>query len=286
MRFGASETVSHASPAVPSPSGCAPGSYDEELTSGGQTRSYRLHIPAAATEGNALPLLIGFHGAGSTGPQFESYTGFSALGDRLGFIAVYPQGLGDLSNWDSMPNSTDVPFVSDLIDQIESRCGVDPARIYATGHSRGGGMANRLGCELADRIAAIAPVSGDYEFGDTCSPSRPIPVVSFHGTADPILPYNGFGLPGEIHESYLRIGTPIPAWAAAWGDRDGCEPKPEMVFQSGPVMGQGWSGCEGSAEVILYSIEAGTHDWPSAVDATQMIWDFFAKHPLEKSSEH
>ena len=147
-------------------------------------------------------------------------------------------------------------------------------------------FANRLGCELADRIAAIAPVSGDYEFGDTCSPSRPIPVVSFHGTADPILPYNGFGLPGEIHESYLRIGTPIPAWAAAWGDRDGCEPKPEMVFQSGPVMGQGWSGCEGSAEVILYSIEAGTHDWPSAVDATQMIWDFFAKHPLEKSSEH
>ncbi len=261
-------------------SGCAPGSYDEEILSGGQTRQYRLHIPASYQAATPAPLLLGFHGAGSTGPQFESYTGFSALADRFGFIAAYPQGLGDISNWDTMPNSTDIPFVRDLIDAVASRCNIDPDRVYASGHSRGGGMANRLGCELADRIAAIGPVSGDYEYSDTCSPSRPMPVVAFHGTADPVIPYNGFGLPGQIHKSYLRIGIPVPSWAAAWAGRNGCGNNPAIVFQFGPVSGQGWSGCTAEAEVVLYTVQDGTHDWPTAVDAAQMIWDFFSKHPL------
>ncbi len=264
------------------PNPCAPGTVDEEILSGGQMRQYRLHIPSSYQAGTAMPLVIGFHGAGSTGPQFEAYTGFSALADGKGFIAVYPQGLGDISNWDTMPHSTDVTFVRDLMDELESRCDIDANRIYATGHSRGGGMANRLGCELADRIAAIGPVSGDYEFGDTCSPSRAVAVAAFHGTADDVLPYNGFGLPGQIHESYIRIGTPVPGWAASWAERDGCSKVSEKVFESGPVSGQGWKRCDAGAEVILYTIQGGTHDWPGAVDAARMLWDFFSRHPMEE----
>ncbi len=263
---------------------CAPGTYDEEITSNGETRQYRLHIPSSYRSGTSAPLLIGLHGAGSTGPQFESYSGFSALADRLNFIAVYPQGLIDptegISNWDTMPNSTDVPFIRDLIDSLSSRCDIDPNRIYASGHSRGGGMTNRLGCELSDRIAAIGPVSGDYSFSETCSPSRPVPVIAFHGTLDPAIPYNGFGLPGQIHESYVRLGVPVPAWAADWAGRDGCDRLGSMVFQSGPVSATGWSGCADSAEVVLYTIQGGTHDWPTAVDASRLIWDFFVQHPL------
>lgn len=224
--------------------------------------------------------MIGFHGAGSTGAQFESYTGFSDIADRFGFIAVYPQGIGEVSNWDTMPNSQDVPFVRELIDEIEARCNIDPQRIYATGHSRGGGMANRLGCELADRIAAIGPVSGDYGFSETCSPSRAVPVVAFHGTADPAIPYNGFGLPEEMRYSYTRLGTPVTSWAAAWAERNGCDSTPSMVFQFDPVTDQGWDHCSEGADVVLYTIQGGTHDWPTAVDAAQMIWVFFSKHPL------
>ena len=274
--------LSACQPAASSPasSACTPGTYAEELTSLGQTRQYRLHIPSSYKPGAPVPLLLGFHGAGSTGAQFEAYSGFTTLSDRFGFIAVYPQGLGDLTNWDTLPNSQDIPFVRDLIDAIAARCSIDPARIYATGHSRGGGMANRLGCDLSDRIAAIGPVSGDYENSGDCSPSRPVPVVAFHGTADPTIPYNGFGLPGQIHESYLRIGTPIPTWAAAWAGRNGCSNTPSLVFQFGPVTGQGWGNCTSGADVVLYTIQDGTHDWPTAVDAAQMIWDFFSKHPL------
>jgi polyhydroxybutyrate depolymerase len=263
-----------------SSAGCLPGTFDEELTSGTQVRQYRLHIPRSYQSGQPIPLVLGFHGAGSTGAEFESYSGLSTLSDQAGFIAVYPQGLGELTNWDTMHHSQDVPFVRDLIDHLEARCSIEPARIYATGHSRGGGMVNRLACELSDRIAAIGPVSGDYEYSEDCSPSRPVAVVAFHGTGDPTIPYNGFGVPGEIHESYLRIGTPIPNWAAAWGDRDGCNSKPVTIFQENQVTGRGWGDCQAGADVILYTIHGGTHNWPGEVNAIKIIWDFFVQHPF------
>jgi polyhydroxybutyrate depolymerase len=276
-------SAASAAPATPPASGtaaCPTGAADDQIISGGQTRTYRLYVPRSYQPGTPAPLLLGFHGAGSSGAQFESYSGFDTLSERFGFIAIYPQGLGDLSNWDTMPNSTDVPFVRDLIADLESRCYIDPARVYATGHSRGGGMVNRLGCELSDWVAAIAPVSGDYEFSETCTPTRPVPVMAFHGTADPVLPYNGFGMPGQVHETYTRIGVPVPTWAAGWAGRNGCSSTPAMVFQFGPVTGQGWGSCKAGADVLLYTIQDGTHDWPSAVDAAQLIWDFFSRHPL------
>jgi polyhydroxybutyrate depolymerase len=267
-------------PARPDPAAaCTPGTYDEQLTSGGQIRQYRLHIPASYQPGTPVPLVFGFHGAGSTGPEFEAYSGFSVLSEQAGFIAVYPQGLGDLSNWDTLPNSSDVPFVRDLLDNLAARCSIDPQQVYATGHSRGGGMVNRLACELSDRIAAIGPVSGDYENWEQCSPTRPVAVVAFHGTLDPVIPYNGFGLPGALRESYTRIGTPIPTWASGWAERNGCDAVPSRSYQQDPLTGQLWSGCRSGAQVLLYTITGGTHDWPGAYDAAGLIWDFFSRHP-------
>jgi len=260
--------------------GCIPGTYEEEIVSAGKTRQYRLHIPASYRPAIPAALVLGFHGAGSTSTEFENYSGFSALADQAGFIAVYPQGLGELSNWDTMPNSQDVPFVRDLLNELEDRCSIDPRRVFASGHSRGGGMTNRLGCDLSDRIAAIAPISGDYEYGESCTPVRPVSVVAFHGTADPTIPYNGFGLPGALHESYTRIGTPIPTWAANWAARNGCNSKPSTVFQQGQVTGQEWSNCQTGADVFLYTVNGGTHNWPTQVNAARMIWDFFVRHPI------
>jgi polyhydroxybutyrate depolymerase len=266
--------------ATVAPASCAPGTYDEQIVSGGQTRQYRLHVPANYQPGKPVPLVFGFHGAGMTGAGFESYSGFSVQADQAGFIVAYPQGLGnDISNWDSMPNSSDVPFVRDLLDSLEKRCNIDPKRVFATGVSRGGGMVNRLGCDLSDRIAAIGPVSGDYANSEFCTPTKPVAVVAFHGTLDPTFPYNGFGLPGELHESYTRIGAPIPTWAATWAERNGCSPKPSIVFQEGQVSGKDWGNCQAGADVLLYTIAGGKHEWPATINAAKMIWDFFAQHP-------
>jgi polyhydroxybutyrate depolymerase len=142
-------------------------------------------------------------------------------------------------------------------------------------------MANRLGCELSDRITAIGPISGDYANSEYCTPSISVAVVAFHSTLDPIFPYNGFGLPGQMHESYMRIGTPIPTWAASWGEHNGCNNKPIQVNNEGSITGQTWSNCQGGADVLLYTINGGTHQWPVGVNAARLIWDFFVQHPSQ-----
>jgi polyhydroxybutyrate depolymerase len=257
------------------------------LVSGGQIRQYRRHVPPGYQAGTPIPLVLGFHGQGGDAAGFESYSGLSTLADGAGFIAVYPQGLGEMAGWDTWHGSADVQFVRDLLDGLQASCSIDPRRIYAAGHSRGGGMVNRLGCDLADRLAAIGPVSGAYETTTACSPSRPVPVIAFHGLDDPVVYYNGFRPPGQIHDAYFAIGTPIPQWASAWADRDGCSFPSAAVPAAAPLTGQAWGDCAAGAEVVLYTVDGGGHGWPGGpgepagdFSAAQMIWDFFLRHPL------
>jgi len=266
---------------------CPVGDHAEELTSGGQVRQYILHVPSAYQPEKPVALVLGFHGAGSNAGQFESYSGFSAVADREGFIVAYPQALGGHPTWNTTPgpNNPDVQFVRDLIDNLASRCNIDPNRVYASGHSNGGGMANRLACNLADRIAAIGSVSGAYQGSEECSPSRPVAVLGVHGTDDPIIPYNGFQNVREPPTAYFVIGVPIPQWASSWGTRNDCDNTPSRVAQSDQVTEEKWSNCRGGSDVILYTIHGGGHGWPDAFDAAQIIWDFFVQHPFSRIVE-
>jgi polyhydroxybutyrate depolymerase len=166
---------------------------------------------------------------------------------------------------------------------LENQYSIDPGRIFATGISNGGGMANRVGCDLADVIAAIAPDAGAYNFWQDCSPSRPVPVLAFHGLDDNLVPYNG-GTPQAME-------PPIPEWAAAWAKRDDCNYAPLVTAPVGGVTVQTWTGCQGNAEVILYTLANHGHSWPGssvmpgaitsqAVSATDVMWDFFKAHPM------
>jgi len=264
---------------------CPAGDHVEEITSGGQARRYILHVPAAYRPEKSMALVLGFHGAGSSAREFESYSDFSYLANIGGFIVVYPQALGQRPTWDTTPepSNPDLQFVRDLIDAVKARCNIDPNRIYATGHSNGGGLANRLACDLSDRIAAIGPVAGAYQWSQECSPSRPVAILAVHGTDDPIIPYNGFQDVREPPAAYYLIGIPIPQWAAAWAKRNGCEDEPARTTEGIEVTKDHWSGCRANADVILYTIEGGGHGWPEAFEAASVIWEFFAEHPLTGS---
>ena len=260
------------------------GSFDNQLVSSSVTRAYRLHVPPGYQAGNAVPLVLNFHGYSSNSRQEESLTGMSSKADREGFIVVYPDGLN--STWYTGPGTDgqqDRQFVRDLIASLESRYSIDPKRIYATGISNGGGMTDRVGCSMADVIAAIAPDSGAYNFWQDCHPARPMPVLAFHGLDDNIVPYNG-GTP-EIME------PPIEQWAAAWAERDGCASAPAITTPVDSVTIHTWSNCAGGAEVILYTLAGHGHSWPGspvmpktitsqAVNATDVMWEFFKTHPL------
>lgn len=264
-------------------SNCPVGEHTEKLVSGGQTREYLLHVPSTYQPEKSMALVLGFHGAGSNASQFESYSGFSTLADREGLIVVYPQAAGEHSIWNVSPSvsNLDKQFIRDLIATLAGYCNIDPNRIYARGHSNGGGMANRLACDITDQITAIGSVSGAYQWSEDCSPTRPIAILAMHGTDDPIIPYNGFPNTGRPPASYYLIGNPIPQWAYAWAARNGCEKQPSMLALNEQTTEQKWSNCRAEADVILYTIQGGGHGWPDAFDATQLIWNFFVQHPLK-----
>ena len=168
-----------------------------------------------------------------------------------------------------------------LIDTLVGRLSIDPKRVYALGFSNGGGLVDNLGCFLSDKIAAIAPVAGAYIYWAECNPSRPVPVLAFHGTADEAVPYRGGG-------------SSIPNWAGAWAGRNGCEPQPKNTSPEENVIIDTWGNCAENAIVTLYTIEGGGHVWPGSplwenlrklegypqgVVATDLIWDFFQAHP-------
>jgi len=265
---------------------CVAGNHARQLVSGGVTRRYWLYVPGSYRPGKPAPLVLGFHGNTGHADQFEGYSGFVPVADRAGFLIAYPQGAGDPPTWDVWQGSHDIQFVRDLIDELETICDVDPARIYATGHSLGGGMVNRLACDLSDRIAAIGAVSGAYVNAEPCEPAHPISILAVHGTADMDVFYGALPPDGMPPASHVQMNTPIPQWAWAWGQRDGCDTQSTGFFKQGVVSGQQWLHCRAGTEVVFYTIQGGGHGWPAAgagFDAPQVIWDFFSHHPLSVS---
>lgn len=271
-------------PSQPNPSSSQAGSFEGQITSSGVLRNYLLHVPAGYQSGNPVSLILNFHGYGSNSKQEEGLTGMSTKADREGFIVVYPDGLD--SKWSTGPGAegeADQLFIRDLIASLEGQYNIDPKRIYATGISNGGGMTNRLGCDMADLIAAIAPDSGAYNFWEDCNPSRPMPVLAFHGLDDNIVPYDS-GTPKMME-------PPIEDWAADWGSRNGCSSSPNITTAVETVTMRTWSNCRNNAEVILYTLANHGHSWPGspimpknitsqAVNATDVMWDFFKSHPM------
>jgi polyhydroxybutyrate depolymerase len=250
------------------------------IESAGETREYLVHLPPALGA-SPVPVILNFHGFGSNAAKQEILSGMSALADEAGFIVVYPQGLGDPPAWRVGPGEAfekDAAFIADLLDELAMDYPINRRRVDATGMSNGGGMVHRLGCEMADRFAAFAPVSGAYLLSEICLPSRPLPVLAFHGTGDRIVPYDGAG----------KVLPPIPIWAAHWAERDGCDGPSQVFVDQDGVVGERWSNCDAQAEVLLYTLDGGGHTWPGAlalpgadtIDASATMWDFFVSHPL------
>src|SRR5262249_14911081 len=151
-------------------------------------------------------------------------TAMDALADTEGFIVVYPDSPDTswaagsccsmyLDGGGGNPNRDDVGFARALVDEISKDACIDSKRIYTTGMSNGGFMTQLLACEAADLFAAAVPVAGMV--GVDCKPSRAIPVMDFHGTADMTVPYDDSTMLGSE-------GVGIPDMMSLWAMRDGC----------------------------------------------------------------
>jgi len=289
-------------------SGVGPGDHERALSFDGQERRYLLHVPPGYRPGQPMPVVLNFHG-GAGFPQAQvDLTSMNRTADREGFIVVYPFGSGILKSRFLTFNAgsccgfardravDDVELVRELVEDLSRVVCIDRRRVYATGHSNGGMLAHRLGCELADEIAAVASVAGPIGLTG-CHPARPVPVLHIHGTADQCAPYEGGPGASRNAGKFRSVEETRRIWLSA----DGCSGDAETIYAKGSVRCLRWSRCAGDAEVVVCTVEGGGHAWPGAAeypsericggtlvhdfDANSFIWDFFSRHSLPASPE-
>jgi polyhydroxybutyrate depolymerase len=243
---------------------------DGSITVGGTARTYHVHLPSHQT--GAAPLLLVLHGSGGTGAGTVTLTHMNDLADKESFIAVYPDGPnkgwadGRGASDSDQQGVDDVAFISQFITALQAQYSTDSHRVYVTGISNGGFMTQRLGCELADRIAAIVPVVATLSTNQaaTCAPSRPMPILYVLGENDPLVPYNGGTVRGDR-------GTILSATDSLvdWAKLDSCTGSPttrtlpDRVQDDTHVSQTLYTNCRGGAQVGLYSVAGGGHTWPS-----------------------
>lgn len=260
---------------------------DTMVTSKGERRRYILYVPEIYDPQVPTPLVISIHGYSDWPEHHAEMTGWNVLADEHGFLVVYPAGMKFPRRWRSSGATFDDPlhdviFISELIDKLEGEYNIDQERIYANGLSNGAGMSFLLACEMPDRIAAVGLVAGAYLLPwEACTPARAVPTVVFHGTADPIVPFEGG--PSEA----FNVPFPnIPEWVDTLARQNGCMGETETVM-SGQVREKRYTGC--TADVVYYEIEGGGHTWPGGeplpvwltgetsdeIEATRVIWAFY-----------
>jgi polyhydroxybutyrate depolymerase len=234
----------------------------------GDDRFALVHVPARWDGETPVPVVLSFHGLGSTAEQQRASDGFVGRSDNDNFIVVYPQAgnRGSVAAaWD-LRGDTDLRFVRQILDTVEARECVDTSRVYSTGLSYGGAMTDMLACELSDRIAAAAPVSAYLPQRD-CAPPRPVPILSFHGVEDQLLPYDGTGPSGQ---------RAFEAWGADWAQRNGCAAKPTTTQIEPTVEELSYANCK--EPVALYRLHHSGHTWPGhplGLDRRALI-DYFS----------
>ena len=285
------------------PAASVEGAADEEVAPGGSThavvhdgitRTYRRYVPPSLPEGRA-PVVVVLHGGYGRGEGVARQGGWDAAADRYHFVAVFPDGL--LRSWNAggccgpaMRNDIDdVGFVGAVLDDLASDVPVARRRVYATGISNGGMMAYRLACEASDRFAAVAPVAATLMATD-CTPTEPVSLLHIHGLADANVPFDG-GLPSKHAQRNPPDYPPVRDGVDIFVHADDCDAHPRSE-PDGPLTVERWTGCVEKTAVELTTIEGGGHSWPGgqriasildppseALDATTVIWRFFATHP-------
>lgn len=290
----------------------------------GRIRSYLLHVPSSYDGSKPVPVVIALHGHTGGWPELKLGTELDKKSDEEGFIVVYPTGhlaplllrillfintlMPTLHLWGHIWNCwdycdiDDVGFIRTLINHLNSTLNIDSSRIYITGMSGGGMMTYRLGADLSDIVAAIAPVAGsiggiwytESSLYVIPEPAHPMSVIVFHGLQDLNLPYEGGWVNGtlrawdtniklDINTFFLSVNDSVSFWV----EHNNCNPIPETeISESGNIIKQTYENGTDGSEVVVYTVVNGGHEWfgapffpPCEISATDLMWEFFEQHP-------
>ena len=265
------------------------------ITHDGIQRDYILYIPELYDGNTAVPLVLNFHGYGSNAAQQMFYGDFRDIADTEGFLLVHPEGttfIGD-QFWNvGFPglssNIDDVGFTEALIDELATLYTIDLDRVYATGMSNGGFMSFLLACQLSEKIAAVASVTGSMtqDTFDDCNAQHPTPVLQIHGTDDGVVLYNG-----------NNLSIPIADVISYWVDYNNCETTPTTttlpdvdVSDGSTIEHSVYEDGDNGITTEHMKVIGGGHTWPGSVintagtnqdiDASMEIWLFFSRFDI------
>ena len=265
------------------------------ITHDGIQRNYILYIPEIYDGDTAVPLILNFHGFGSNAAQQMFYGDFRDIADTEGFLLVHPEGTTFIGNqfWNvGFPgiSSTidDVGFTEALIDELATLYTIDLDRVYATGMSNGGFMSFLLACQLSEKIAAVASVTGSMtqDTFDDCNAQRPTPVLQIHGTEDDVVLYNG-----------NTLSIPIPDVISYWVDHNNCDTTPTTTTlpdidpsDGSTIEHSVYEDGDNGVTTEHMKVIGGGHTWPGSVlntagtnqdiDASMEIWLFFSRYDI------
>jgi polyhydroxybutyrate depolymerase len=280
--------------------GCTFSSFSQQtinasITHDGIQRDYILYIPELYDGSTAVPLVLNFHGYGSNAAQQMFYGDFRDIADTEGFLLVHPEGttfIGD-QFWNvGFPglssNIDDVGFTEALIDELATLYTIDLDRVYATGMSNGGFMSFLLACQLSEKIAAVASVTGSMtqDTFDDCNAQHPTPVLQIHGTDDGVVLYNG-----------NNLSIPIADVISYWVDFNNCETTPTTttlpdvdVSDGSTIEHSVYEDGDNGITTEHMKVIGGGHTWPGSVintagtnqdiDASMEIWLFFSRFDI------
>lgn len=292
-----------------------PGEHSLSLKVGDLERRYIVHVPSGYDGRKPVPVVIMFHGGGGTARGAMRETGWAQKADKEGFVAVFPEatppdpskpsrfgtngqawndGSGGFHSGER--DIPDVAFVDAMIDDLIARLTVDRRRIYATGFSNGASMAFRVGVDLSERIAAIAPVAGTLWIKQP-KLDRPVSLAYVSGDADPLNPIEG-GTPRMATGAAIRVAIsrhkpPASEFIAAWAHALGCTAEPKSAPATPGVTTLTCGGGRDGSEVRFTLVRGHGHIWPGGknllpeamvgkpsdkLNATDAIWAFFEEH--------
>lgn len=274
------------------------------LTVDGIVRSCVVYLPTGYNNAGKMPMIFAIHGGSGTPEGMMKIADFKTIADRDKVVLVYPAGIE--KNWNdgrpTTPNQmgiNDVKFFNQMCDYMIANYAVDGSRIFATGISNGGFMSSRLGCELSNRIAAIAVDAATMEattIAPNCKPGKSVPVMYIHGTSDTFVPFNG----GAMTAGGTAGGTVLSHFQVIdqWVVLNGCNPTPtitdvpDIANDGTTIKKRVYSNGTNSSEVVSYVVLNGGHTWPQGyqylseaiigktsqdMNACEIIWSFFKR---------
>ncbi len=272
------------------------------MTVDGRERTYLLNLPPGYYENSGFSLVIAMHGGGGSATQFETSSRLTQKANAEQFIVVYPEGVkstgplgartwnaGTCCDFAVTNNIDDVKFITQLINKLVTAYKINPKKVYATGHSNGGMMAYRLACEVADKIAAIAPNASTMVVTQPCNPSRAVPILHMHSVLDEHIPYAG-GRGNGISGVYA---PPLDSVFNVWSSKNACVTKAQIAVNNSSYTFTRWVGCNNNTVIHYYLTKDGGHAWPGGlpgslngdtpskvINANDLLWEFFKQYQL------